>query len=80
MQFVQKELIPVQSNDLLGMFTVSCGNTAKHVVSAETNVNDPRHAFKKVSVTLAGVAALHVNSFNDNQKLRVSLHAYVAGS
>ena len=75
-QFVQKELIPVQKNDLLGIFTVSCGSTAKHVVSAENIDSDPlppKHAFKKPSVTIAEVEALSIYSFTDSQRLRVSL-------
>ena len=78
-QFVQKELIPVQKNDLLGIFTVSCGSTAKHVVSAESISTHPKHTFKIVSVTRSLVEALSINSFTDNQRLRVSLQAFVAG-
>ena len=79
-QFVQKDLLPVQRNDLLGLYTVNCGSTAKHVVSgANDNANTPKHAFKQASVTLAGVEALRINSFTDSQKLRVSLQAFVAG-
>ena len=78
-QFVQKDLIPVQRNDLIGMYTVSCGTSAKHIVSVETNNDDPRHAFKRVSVTVAGVENLSINSFTDNLRLRVSLQAFVAG-
>ena len=78
-QFVQKDLIPVHKNDLLGIYTVNCGSYAKHIVSAETNNDDLIHAFRQVSVTIAGVETLSINSFNDNQRFRVSLQAFVAG-
>ena len=79
LQFAQKDLIPVQKNDLLGIYTVSCGTSAKHIVSAETKNDDPLHAFKQVTVTVAAVEALSINSFTDKQSLRVSLQAFVAG-
>ena len=78
-QYVQKDLIPVQRKDLLGIYTVNCGNTAKHVVSAESVSTGAKHVYKKVSVTIGGVETLSVNSFTDNQRLRVSLQAFVAG-
>ena len=79
-QFVQKDRVPVQSNDLLGIYTVNCATNAKHLVSAETNSDDPKHVYKKAPVTVAEVEdTLSMNSFNDNQRLRVSLQAYVAG-
>ena len=78
-QYVQKDLIPVQSNDLLGIYTVNCGSIARHVVSAETTIDDPIHVFKQVAVTMAGVETLSIRSFTDNQRVRVSLQAFVAG-
>ena len=79
MQFVQKDLIPVHRNDLIGMSTLNCWGNAKHVVSAESISTDPKHTFKIVSVTRSLVEALSINSFTDNQRLRVSLQAFVAG-
>ena len=79
MQFVQKDLIPVHRNDLIGMSTLNCGPNAKHIVSAESHDDDPKHAFKRTSITKAGVETLEVNTFNDSQRLRVSLQAFVAG-
>ena len=68
-QYVQKDLIPVQRKDLLGIYTVNCGNTAKHVVSAESVSTGAKHVYKKVSVTIGGVETLSVNSFTDSLRL-----------
>ena len=78
-QFVQKDLIPVQRNDLLGIYTVNCGNNAKHLVSGYGDFGIPKNTYKQFAITLAEVEALRINSFTDNVGVRVSLQAFVAG-